>query len=461
VTGVQTCALPISIDPSVAGFAFVLVVGTGLAFGLAPSLFAAQGGAIAAGLRRGGRAGATGSRSPIREGLVVTQLALATLLALGAALLGQSFLRLQKVPLGFDAEKVLTARLTLPEIRTDEEMKEAQALCSALVAEVRTLPGVTLAGLTSEVPMGLINTGMDVGAIPGSGAGGAGGGAAGKTSDLAPVQASWRIVTSDYLRALQVPLRQGRFFAADDEPADSTLLSEGLARRLFPGADPIGRRIWLGNGQARTVVGVVGDVHQIGVTNDATPTMYFSTSWYLWSTMILTVRTEGDPAALAGPLRDAVRRVAPEVPLFDVAPLTSAVEANVAPPRLQALVVILFAALSLTLAAVGVAGVVAYSVAQRTPELAVRAALGATPKTVVGHVLRRGLALCGAGVGLGVLLAAILAGGLEGLLYCVEAREPGIYALVSAVLLAAGGLACWLPARRAAAIPPVRALQGE
>jgi predicted permease len=458
----------IALDPGVAAFALGLIAVTAFVFGLAPSLLAARGAEVWTALREAGRSGAAGGRAPIREALVVAQLALATLLAIGAALLTHSFVRLQSVPLGFQPQGLLAARLSLPEIRSDDDMRRATALCDALLAQVRSLPGVESVGLTSEVPMGEINTSMEVGAIrtggraggsgaPGAGAPSASGGTSGRS-----VQAAWRIVGSGYLPTLRVPLRAGRDFAASGEPPSSAMISGGLAKRLFAaGGDPIGREVWLGNGQARTVVGVVGDVRQVGVAKEAPPTIYFSPSWYLWPTMTVAVRTGGDPALLIAPLHQVMKRVAPEVPLFQVRTLKAVVDADIAQPRLQASLVALFAAIGLLLAAVGIAGIVAYSVTQRTPELAVRAALGASPSGIVGHVLRRGLILCASGVGLGVLLAALFGGGLQSLLYGVQARTPAVFATTALALFAVGAAGCWLPARRAAAIAPARALQGE
>lgn len=436
--------------------AFLLTGLTAFAFGILPSALAGRTDVRTA-LAQGGRSAVDARRAPLREGLVVAQLALATALAIGAVLLAQSFGRLQNVPLGFRPDHLLTARLTLPEVQDDQTLEANLALYAALLDKARALPGVVSAGLTSEIPLGEVNTSMEVSVLaPPPGAD------SGATANRDGAQASWRIVTDGYLPTLGVPLLRGRGFAEHDEASRSLLLSEGLAQRLFPhGADPIGRTIYLSNDQERTVVGVVGDVRQLGLGQDATPTMYMPTTWYLWPTMTIAVRTAGDPAALTPTLRQALAQLAPDLALFDVRTLNTVIAGSVAQPRLQTWVVSLFAGLALLLAAIGVAGLVAYNVTRRTPELAVRAALGASPGRIVRQVLARGLTLSLAGVAAGVFLAALLGTGLKSLLYGIDPHAPATYAATALILGTLGALAAWLPARRATRISPVLALKGE
>src|SRR6185295_8376573 len=441
----------IALDGPVLLAALFLTGLTAFLFGLLPSALAGRADVQTA-LAQGGRSAIDARRAPLREGLVVGQIALATALAIGAALLAQSFARLERVPLGFRPDHLMTARLTLPEAVDDRTYEANQALYGSLLDAVRALPGVASAGLTSEIPLGEADTSMQVAASKPAARKGA-------LANSEGTQASWRIVTAGYLPTLGVPLLRGRFFAPTGEPPHSILLGEGLARRLFPGADPIGRRVYLSNDQEFTVVGVAGDVRQLGLGQDPTPTMYLPTDWTLWPTMTLAVRTHGDPGAVAGDLRRALARLAPEVPLFDVRSLETVIAGSLAGPRLQAFVVALFAGLALLLAAVGVTGVVAYTVARRTPELAVRAALGASPGRVMGQVLGRGIALSLAGIALGLLLAAALGRGIQGLLFGIDAHAPATYAATALALAAVGALAAWLPARRATRISPTLALQ--
>lgn len=275
------------------------------------------------------------------------------------------------------------------------------------------------------------------------------------------VQASWRIVSSDYLATLGVPLLRGRHFAPHDESPHSTLISAELSSRLVAGGiDPLGKTIFLGNGQRGTIVGVVGDMRQTSLGAPPAPAMYFSTSWYLWPTMSLAVRTAGDPAGLVNPLQALARRHAPEHPLFDIQPLSSVLDDSVAEQKLQLYVIATFALASLVLAAIGIVGVMSYLVARRAPELALRMALGASPAGAMQRVLVRGALLCGAGVLLGTGLAGVVRHWLP-----QAAASNGtlvwIIPILALLLMLIGSLASWWPLRRIAQISPGQLLRGE
>jgi putative ABC transport system permease protein len=348
------------------------------------------------------------------------------------------------VTLGFaDPDHLLTTRITRSDA-TDEAFGRNRRFFEAVEEEVRALPGVVAAGVSSEVPFGGDDTAMTISPTQSSASLPKGG-----------VQASWRIATGDYFRTLQIPLRRGRLFAPRDEPRKTMVLSEGLARRLWPGGeDPVGRQVQLGNQQVFTVVGVVGDVRQVGLKDDPTPTMYMSTSWYLWPTMTLVVRTQGDPAALAQAVRRRVARLDPRQPVSAFQTLRNAVAASAATPRLHTVLLASFAGLALLLAGVGVAGVVGYAVGQRTRELAVRLALGAAPGRAVWHVMSGGLRVCAVGILCGLAASLALGRALSGVLYGVGAHDPLTLLATAATLLAAAAVACWLPARRATRIDP-------
>jgi putative ABC transport system permease protein len=383
--------------------------------------------------------------------LVVIQFALATTLMIGAGVLLQNFSHLQNVNLGFRSDHLLTASLHLPQVDESASIEANWAIYRQLLEDARALPGVVSVGLTNGIPMGPLNTSMEIGPITPTSS----------PSDKG-IQTSWRIATSDYLTTLDIPLRGGRLFDANREPRNSILLSEGLAKRLWPnGEDAVGHRVWLGNGQLFNVIGVVGDVRQLGVAQDLTPTVYLPTSWYLWPTMTLVLRTSADPLGVIGPLREMARGISPDQPLFDIRPMSSVIAADVAQPRLQTSLLIAFAAISLLLAAFGVAGVIAYLVARRTPELALRMALGASTQSVLRHVLGQGGMLCALGVGVGVVLAFAI-----GRLFASSIGSEGVnlpltLILTTGPLFAAGLLACWLPALRATRISPSAALRAE
>lgn len=439
-----------AVDWRVALLATGVATLSAIAFGLAPALLAMRR-QLAAVLQQLGRSAAQARRGPLRQILVVAQFALATLLVTAAALLTQQLYELQRTSLGFEPERLLIARLTVPQENENVDLTPHVRTFDALLREARALPGVQSAGLSSEVPLGDFNTSMTVAA-------GAGTGPLDYTQ--AAARASWRVVSSGYLDTLGVPLLRGRGFAAENESARSILLSQGLAQQLWPdGEDPVGQTIRLGNRQTRTVVGVVGDVRQTGLGDAVTPTMYMPTSWIVTPTMTLAVRSAGDPATLIAPLRDAALRVAPDRPLFDIQTMRGAMQASVAEPRVQTGVLLAFAGASLLLAAFGIAGVIAYLVARRTPELAVRMALGASPQQLVRQVVLGGAALCGLGVVLGSLPLLGLAEQWRAL---GGAAQPATMLVpTAALLLAVGAFACWLPARRVARVSPSLALRDE
>lgn len=439
-----------ALDWRVAALAVATAAGTAIAFGLAPSLVAMRR-QLAAVLQQAGRSAVQARRGRMRQILVIVQFALATLLLTAAALLVQQLQHLQAASLGFAPEKLLIARLTVPQESEDVDMTPHRRTFEAVLREARLLPGVQSAGLSSEIPLGDFDTSMMVAA-------GAGTGPLDYTQESQ--RASWRVVSSGYLETLGVPLLRGRGFAAEGESSRSILLSQGLAQRLWPdGSDPIGQTIRLGNGQSRNVVGVVGDVRQTGLGDELTPTMYMPTTWIVTPTMTLALRSDGDPSALIAPLRAASLRVAPERPLFDVQTMQGVMATSVAEPRVQTGVLIGFAGASLLLAAFGIGGVIAYLVARRAPELAVRMALGASPQRLVRHVVGNGALLCA----LGVLLAAAPLLGFGGLWrgLGITGDPSSMLALASMTLLAVGAFACWLPARHLVHLSPNRALREE
>jgi putative ABC transport system permease protein len=419
---------------------------TTMLFGVLPAVLASKTDPQTA-LTQAGRAVAEGRGRGVQRALVAAQLALAMMLAVGAALLVQSLAKLQEVPLGFDPDGILTARVYRP--TSEQRYARDLAFYEEVLREIRALPGVEAAGFASTVPFGESNTSMSIGPIP-------------RPPHIPEtgVQASWRIVSPAYFEALGVPLRRGRLFDESDRD-QPVILSEGLARRLWPnGEDPIGRTVFISNGQVLTVLGVVDDLRQLGLDQPVTPTMYFHPH-FLWPTMTLAVRTAGDPAALAAAVRAAVQRVDPDQPLFEVRPLRTLIQSSAAQPRLNTILLGAFAGVALLLAAVGVAGVVACSVARRTRELAVRLALGASPRRVLRDVMGQGLRTTLVGVIAGLVAAVALAGFLSSVLFGVQPRDPRAFAAAGVTLLLVALFASWLPARRAMAIDAMETLRGE
>jgi putative ABC transport system permease protein len=364
-------------------------------------------------------------------------------------LLIQSLAHLQNVDLGFRPDHILTTTINLP-IAQYPTQEKAEAFYRTLISEIEALPGVVSAGVTSGVPMGGGNTSMPImplekqPGVPEQG-----------------IQVSWRMATGDYFRALGIPLLQGRLFDASDTKRSAIILSEDLVRRLWhDGASPIDRQVRLGNGIVYTVIGIVGDVKLTDVREEApAAAMYFQP--FFLSALTLTIRTTIDPADLTNALKDTVRRVDPAQPLSNIRTMDVIVETNIERSRLQTTLLAAFACLALLLGAIGVAGVVAYTVERRTPELAVRLALGATPGQAMHIAARAGSIASLTGLAFGLLGARGLSETLSGLLYKVQPDDPMTFASVGTALFAVSIGACWLTARRATRIDPAEALKQE
>lgn len=437
-----------ALDPRIAALAIGANAAFAFGFGLVPTLLATRT-RLAESLKSGGRSTADRARTTLRQALVVVQFGFATVLVVGAVLLAQELARLRDQTLGFEPGKLLIARITMPS-DSEQDYRAASARYRALADRIAALPGVAAVGYASEMPFGSFDTSFAIAA------------GAGKLDydSEGGINAAWRVVSADYFAALGVPLLRGRRFAADGESGRSMLLSEGLAKRVFgDGVDPIGQTVRLGNGRNGTVVGVVGDVRQRGLGEEPTPTMYMPTAWILTPTMTLAIRTEQAPAGLIAPVREVASRVAPDHPLFDLGTMGAVIDASVAQPKLQTAVLVAFAGASLALAAIGIAGLLAFLVAARTQELALRLALGASGERVVAIVLGRGGMLCAIGLGSGLVLVAALApaygAAFDGVdLWLAAGASLAVLALVAL-------LACWLPARRVGELSPALALRGD
>ena len=443
-------AADVRLDAGVLLFAVALSVVTGIAFGLVPALRTTSSDPQAD-LREGSRGsteGAGGQR--LRLGLVAAEVALAVLLVVGAGLALRSFARLTNVHPGFDAERTLVARFILPSERF--ETREGRlAAYDRMLERIRALPGVAAAGMTKNAPMRGTGeqwtytiTGRP---LPRQGE---------EPSAMA------HPVSPDWFRAMGIPLREGedmRHVAADTS-ALIVIVNEALARQHWPGESAVGKSIRVGENDWR-VIGVVGDVRGAALDRPAEPALYVSRVVMNRSVAALAVRTTGDPAALAPAVARAIREEVPDQPITEIAPMSAIVADTVTAPRVLAVLLALFGVLALVLAVIGLYGVVAYVVSQRTQEIGIRMALGAEPRTVVRMMLRRGLAPVVLGLVAGIALALAGTRLLRGLLYEVSPTDPGTYATVALVLLAAAALAAYVPSRRAARIAPSAALRAE
>jgi predicted permease len=444
-------ATPLLLSPLAAAIAVTACSATVLAFALVPaSLLARSDAARSLGQSRS----AVGARpAPLRQALVVGQFATATLLICAAVLLAHRLHALTRADLGFDSEPVVTARLALPPVHDEPTLAAQQRAIDRLLAETRSLPGVAAVAIASDAPLGDVDTQMEVGRGPMP---------LDADDPASRVQASWRIVSSDYFDAMGIALLRGRRFASADEATDSVILGENLARRIFGAeVDPVGRIVTLGNQNRKRVVGVVADTRQRGLADAMTPTMYFPTSWYLWESMTLIVRSTLEPAALAPALRARAARSTPDSPLHEIAPLQGRIAAAVAAPRLQAVVVLLFAAAALVIAGVGVGSIARWTIARRRAEFALRIALGAAPDLIRRGILRGGAHQAALGIAVGAGVIAVLAPVLRQPLGASGSSLAGATAASAALLILVSVAACWRPARRAAAASPAQALTIE
>ena len=439
----------LSIDWRVISFGIVASLVTGLLFGIAPALQASRADLNDV-LRSGGRVAAAGR---LRSILIVTSVALALVLLVGAGLVGRSFERLMRVDYGFRTEGVFTASLTVANERYRERAKRA-AFYAEAGRRLATAPGIRAVGFTNIAPFSGGSTAIRFAVV-------------GRQQASADeyLSANWRSVTPGYFAALGVALEKGRLIAESDgqQAPRVVVITETMARQVWPGVDPVGQQIAVGGNAATawTVVGVVGDIRDQLLEEDPEPMMYLSFQQVSWDTMWLLVRGTGDPLALAPVVRREIHAIDPLLPVANEQPLARLVLEIAAQPRFTTLIFGLFASAAFVLAVVGVYGIVAYGVTQRTREFGVRLALGATPSRIVRGVMRHGVGLAGFGIAIGLWAAYALSRFMQGILYDVAATDTMTYLAVAALLAGCAAAASILPARWAARLDPVRALRDE
>ncbi|MGZ8375938.1 MAG: ABC transporter permease [Gemmatirosa sp.] len=448
----------VRVDLGVLAFTTVLALLTGLAFGIAPALQLSRPD-VAATLHEGGRGGTTGrARQRFRRGLAVAQVALSVVLVVGAALLLRSLAELRRVDLGFDPRGALTARLALP-VADYPEAAQAAAFHERLQQRVAQLPGVQSVGGTRLLPLtGTIGDWSIT--------------IEGRTRDPRDdANADWQIVMPGYFETMRIPLLQGRTLARTDDARSTpvVVVNRTMADRYWPGGDALGRRFRMGTADQpwMTIVGIVGEVRHNAIVEAPRSEMYVTPAHYVVETgnapraMTLVLRTAGDPLALAAPLRAAVRELDPNVPLAELRTLQQVTDEALAEPRFTTVLLTLFAALALTLATIGIYGLISLLVTQRTHEMGIRMALGARRAAIGRMMLGQGMRIAGAGVAVGLVSAALLSRLLTTLVYGVGTLDPLTFALVPVVLAVVTLAATLVPARRAAATDPSIALRQD
>jgi putative ABC transport system permease protein len=439
------------LDPAVLAFTMFVAVCTGLIFGIVPAWQMSRRDPNEA-LGEGGARGSAGHRSTrTRDLLVVGQVAVALVLLVGAGLLVRSFTALTRVDSGIDADNLLTFDIVLSGSRAQNRATQS-SFYDAVLREIRVLPGVLAAGAAVTLPIG----GDDFGAtfaIEGRPA----------PSPADEPSAGYQIVTPGYFEAIGMQVRAGRDFSDSDtvESPRVVIVNETLARQHWPGESPVGRHVRIGRNPAEpwaTVVGVVSDIRHMGPATTPRPEVYEPHAQSPFSFMAFVVRTAGDPYAVVPSIRAAVSRLDSAQPIASVRTMDEHLARALARPRFMSTLTAAFGLLALTLAVVGLYGVIAYSVAQRTREIAIRSALGARPVDLIGMVLAKAIGLTLAGVTAGGLAAFLTTRSIAGLLFGISPTDPSTYAMVGAILFGVAMLAGLAPAIRATRVDTARAL---
>ena len=443
----------ITLDWRVLGFTLFISFLTGIIFGIAPALASLKLD-LNSSLKERAPISSSARRGGVSQPLVALQFALAMLLLIGAGLLGHSFVRLLNVNPGFNSENLLTMRVFLSPVRFPENDPKAAIVLHQMLEQVRALPGVRSAGLVNTLPItGGPATDFEIQ------------GRAALPANLTP-SANIGIVDSGYFRAIGIPLLAGREFTENDnqQSARVMIINQTMAKEFWPNESPIGKRVTMKNwGPPLTgqVIGIVGDVKADGIAADIFPMIYWPYFQFPQNFNAFVVRAEGDPARLIEPMKERIWSVDKTLPISKIATMDQLISDSLARRRLYMVLLSVFAASALLLAAVGIYGVMSYSVNQRTNEMGIRIALGAQARDVLVLVMKRGLSVAIAGMTIGIAAAFALTRLMSSLLFEVRAADPFAFGAVAAALMLVALLACWIPARRAARVDPITALRSE
>jgi putative ABC transport system permease protein len=445
----------IRVDAWVLGFALLLSVAASFGFGLAPALLAANSD-LQTNLKEGGaRTGEDGRRRRARGLLAASVIALALVLIVAAGLLLRSFLTLTSVRPGFNVEHVLKAEISLPRFQYSTP-QQWTAFSDALLERIQAQPGLQDSALAVPLPLadGCVNLGFSIlnhaPLPPGT-----------------PSTADYVSVSPGYFRVMGIPLLRGRTFVSEDSPSAPrvAIINEALARFYFPDQDPLGQRLVFGfppdTNISRQIVGIVGDVRDVALHQGPGPMMYVPFAQAPFWGACVVARSPLAPSSVLGAIRQAVQGIDSNLPVTDVATMTGVLHSSVAQPRFRARLLSLFGVVALLLSAVGIFGVISYSVSSRTREFGIRVALGASPRSLRRMVLQEGLKLAAAGLSAGIIAALVLAQFLKSLLYGVGAYDPLTFVGAAILLVVVALAACYIPARRATRADPLVALRYE
>ena len=440
----------ISIDRNVLLFSIAVTFATGLLFGLAPALSAAKTdlGSI---LKQGSRS-STGGLPLLRNGLVAGEVALATALLICAGLLLETLLHLERVPLGFQPDKLLTFQLSPPDKKYPND--KSWPFYERLLDSLKGVHGIRSAAISSAVPFGAgaytrtpVNT-LGKSALP--------------PGEATP--ADWRIVSPGYFQTLGIPILKGRDFTPRDRLPGPlyTLVSDEAAKRLWGADEPLGRVLRIvGSGREFTVIGVVGGVRNTSLNEAPVSAFYRPAMAGTWPTMDVVLHTQGQPEAVIDDVRRVLRGLDPEMPMSNIKTMEEWLSTGAAQPRVNATLVGVFAGVALLIAVIGIYGVLSYSVSQRTREIGVRMAVGAREENVLSLILRQGMMVAMAGIAAGVVCALLFSRVVESIVFGIQVRDPLTFLGAAAVLSVAAAIACYIPARRASRLDPIVALRED
>ncbi|HEV2706871.1 MAG TPA: ABC transporter permease [Pyrinomonadaceae bacterium] len=444
------------VDTRVLAFTTVVSILTGIIFGLAPALQASKPD-LNETLKEGDR-GSTGGRHRVRNVLVVVQTAIALVLLIGAGLMVKSFNRLQGVETGFDSSNVLTMQISVPAAK--DEGKKVYNLFEQLQQRIKSVPGVESVALTNGLPMaGATETSFWVEGRP-------------RASERDFMMSVMYMTTTDYFKTMGIAVKRGRVFTEQDRQGTPpvAVIDEKLAEKAFPGEDPIGKRLTFDRDMAAEIVGVVSHVKQYGLDGEVPvePQFYLSINQApeqflpnIARRILIVARTRSEPLAVADAIRREVLATDKNQPVFGVRTMDDIIAQSVASRRFAMMLLAVFAGVALVLAAVGIYGVMAYSVTQRTHEIGIRMALGAQARDILRLVVGQGMMLALIGVALGLIAAFGLTRVMTSMLYGVSATDPLTFASISVLLAFIALLACYIPARRATRVDPMIALRYE
>ena len=444
----------ISLDWWVLGFTFLISLLTGIVFGLAPALQATKI-ELTEALKESARAGVSRRRLRLRNALVISEVAVAVVLLVGAGLLLQSFRKLQQVNLGFDSKNLMTAEVELPGARYPKPQQAAQ-FYKQLVERLQGIPGVVKASAVMPQPLSgnMYRTGVE---FEGR-----------EYPQGEKPRTMFRTNSLDYIDTMKIGLVSGRDFTEHDTETSQmvALVNEAFVKAYFPDENPIGKRVKPGISMGgeppwREIVGVVKDVKHLTPKRDYDPELYVPHPQAAFGSMGLVIRTQGDPRAFAKAIQAEVSALDKDIPVYRVKTFDQYLGTAIAQPRFNALLLGMFGLLALLLTAIGLYGVMAYSVAQRTQEIGIRMALGAQVGDVLKMVLRQGLILTGIGLTAGLTGAFFLTQLLTKLLYGIGTTDPVTFVVTSVILTGVALLACLVPARRATKVDPMIALRYE